>query len=136
LLVNTVPTSRGEIQRAVWMQGLYIPPVPVKAIHQNHLQPLLKPVRDDTAQEFQDVGKSRTTERTPGEDLAALFGEGMMQARAVCEQLGFDADMLEQHDQLQEMLEQGVSGILQQAPCPMDPEGEWLFRALRYNHSA
>ncbi|MGC9206490.1 hypothetical protein [Acidithiobacillus sp.] len=136
LLVNTVPTSRGEIQRAVWMQGLYIPPVPVKAIHQNHLQPLLKPVRDDTAQEFQDVGKSRTTERTPGEDLAALFGEGMMQARAVCEQLGFDADMLEQHDQLQEMLEQGVARILQQAPCPMDPEGERLFSDLQHNHYA
>jgi hypothetical protein len=32
---------------------------------------------------------------------------------------------------LQEMLEQGVSGILQQAPCPMDPEGERLFRDLQ-----
>ena len=94
------------------------------------------PVRDDTAQEFQDVGKTGTTERTPGEDLAVLFGEGMTQARAVCEQLGFDADMLEQHDQLQDLLEQGVSGIFQQAPCPMDPEGERLFSDLQHNCSA
>ena len=132
LLVNTVPTSRGETQRAVWIQGLYVPPVTVKAIHQNHLQPLLKPLRDDTAQEFQDVGKEGAAAQPRyAEDLAARFGEGMMQARAVCEQMGLDDDALEQHDCLQETVERVIIATVQDAPCLMDAEGRKLFEDLQ-----
>ena len=130
LLVNTVPTSRGETQRGVWIQGLYVPPVPVKAIHQNHLQPLLKPVPDETAEEFQDVGREGVTLAHDAEDLAARFGEGMLQARVVCEQMGLDAEALDQHDRLQEMVERLILRTVRDAPCPMDPEGERLFGEL------
>lgn len=131
LLVNTVPTSRGETQRAVWIQGLHVPQVPVQAIHQNHLQPLLKPIQDETAQEFRDVGKDGVISQPHyAEDQAVLFGEGMMRARAVCEQMGLDADALDQHDQLQEMVERLITQALRDAPCPMDAEGERLFGEL------
>ena len=131
LLVNTVPTNRGETQRAIWIQGFYVPPVTVQAIHQNHLQPL-KPVRDETAEEFQAVGKDgAVAQPRHAEDLAALFGEGMMRARAVCEQMGLDAEALDQHDQLQEMVERLIIQALRDAPCPMDQEGERLFGELQ-----
>ena len=102
------------------------------AIHQNHLQPLLKPIRDDTAQEFQDVGKEGAAAQPRyAEDLAARFGDGMMLAQAVCEQMGLDAEALDQRDRLQEAVERFIIATVQDAPCPMDAEGRKLFEDLR-----
>jgi DNA-binding protein YbaB len=55
----------------------------------------------------------------------------MMQARAVCEQMGLDAEALDQHDQLQEVVERLITQALRDAPCPMDAEGERLFGELQ-----
>jgi intracellular multiplication protein IcmO len=130
LLVNTIPTSRGEIQRAVWIQGLYIPPVSVLAIHQNHLQPLLKPQQDETAEIFRQVGAASRTPKEEAQIIADSFGERMIQARQLWEKLGLNASIVEQHELLQETVERVIMNVVEVAPCPMDQEGERLLRQL------
>ncbi|MFA7525021.1 MAG: hypothetical protein WCY91_06540 [Acidithiobacillus sp.] len=150
LLVATIQTQRGEIQRGVWINTFYVPDFDVPAIHLNHLMPLLsmadyslisegalaqdhetarapKPARSSHESIAKAEGNRRKASDEDIHRQSALESSGL---RELGQLLGMPAEALVEEASLFATIERVLKEKLAGAPVPMDTEGEALQTQL------
>jgi hypothetical protein len=150
LLVATIQTQRGEIQRGVWINTFYVPDFDVPAIHLNHLMPLLSMadyslISEGALAQDHEAARAPKPARSSHESIAKAEGNGRKASdkdihrqlalessglRELGQLLGMTAEALVEEDALLAAIERVLKEKLAGAPVPMDNEGEALQTQL------